>query len=52
MITLTNPVKAFLVLFFITISVQQFGLKDTVLTTFLILGAMFIYQIWVKKTIV
>lgn len=49
MLKLTSPGKAFLILFFITVAVFEYGLQDTVLTLFLLIGGLILYNWWVKN---
>ncbi len=49
MLKLTSPAKACIILFFLTVGVFEYGLKDTALTLAVLIGGMILYNWWVKN---
>lgn len=49
MLILTKPYKAFLILFFISLGVVEYGLVNTALAVFLLIGGLILYNWWVRN---
>jgi len=49
MLKLSSPSKAFVILFFVTIGVFEYGLQNTALTLAVFIGSLILYNWWVKN---